>query len=165
MVVDRIVKRERARLGGERDPDPEVRLKAIWPGEILVPAGLLIYGFTLVYRTVWIAPLIGMGVACFGLQIITTTCYTYAIDSYRQEGSEVSQVFNFFRQEFGMTFAFYTIPMAKVIGFQWVFVFFACMGSILGFIPILFLMFKGREIRQRMGKPRNINAFDTDVTS
>lgn len=73
-------------------------------------------GFCIQYRTAWIAPLIGMGTACFGLQIITTTCYTYAIDCYRPEGSEVSQVFNFFRQEIGMTFAFYTIHFADAIG-------------------------------------------------
>lgn len=127
------------------------------------PAGLLIYGFTLTYRTVWIAPILGMGIACFGLQIITTTCYTYAIDCYRTEGSEVSQVFNFFRQEFGMTFAFYTIPMAEKIGYQWVFFFFAIMGSVLGFMPVLVLMWRGKEIRAKMGRPRGVNAFDTDM--
>jgi MFS family permease len=87
-VVDLIVKRERTRLG--RDPEPEVRLKAIWLGEFCVPAGLLIYGFTLQYHVMWFAPIFGMGLACFGLQIITTTTYTYAIDCYRTEGSEVS---------------------------------------------------------------------------
>ena len=103
-----------------------------------------------------------MGIACFGLQVITTTCYTYSIDCYRPEGSEVSQVFNFFRQEIGMTFAFYVIHMADKIGYQWTFFFFACMGSILGFIPMVVLMWKGKEIRERMGKPRNVNQFDTD---
>ncbi|KAL9064913.1 MAG: hypothetical protein Q9157_007655 [Trypethelium eluteriae] len=36
MVVDSIVKRARARNGGKA-PDPEVRLQAIWTGEILLP--------------------------------------------------------------------------------------------------------------------------------
>lgn len=103
-----------------------------------------------------------MGIACFGLQVITTTCYTYAIDCYRLEASEVSQVFNFFRQEIGMTFAFYVIHMADAIGYQWTFFFFACMGSVLGFLPILALMWKGKGIRDRMGKPRNVNQFNTD---
>ena len=161
MVVDWIVKHERKKLGGA-DPPPEVRLKAIWTGEFLVPAGLLIYGFTLTYRTAWIAPIFGMGLACCGLQVVTTTCYTYAIDCYRLESSETSQVFNFFRQEFGMTFAFYTIPMARRIGYQWTFFFFACMGSILGFIPILGLMWRGRQIRERLGRPKNINSLDSD---
>ena len=71
MIVDYIVRRKRKQLG--RDPEPECRLQAIWTGEILLPIGLLIYGFTLQYRTHWFAPLFGMGLACFGLQIITTT--------------------------------------------------------------------------------------------
>ncbi|KAK0936944.1 hypothetical protein LTR29_011529 [Friedmanniomyces endolithicus] len=160
-VVDAIVKREKRKLGG-RDPEPEVRLKAIWTGEILVPTGLLIYGFCLQYHTIWIAPILGMGIACFGLQVITTTCYTYSIDCYRSEGSEVSQVFNFFRQEIGMTFAFYVILLAGKIGYQWTFFFFAIMGSVLGFIPIVVLMLRGKEIREKLGKPRNVNQFDTD---
>jgi len=56
----------------------------------------------------------------------------YSIDCYRSEGSEVSQVFNFFRQEIGMTFAFYVILLAGKIGYQWTFFFFAIMGSVLG---------------------------------
>lgn len=59
-----------------------------------------------------------------------------------------------------MTFAFYAIPMASKIGFQWEFIFFACMGSILAFIPIMVLMWKGEEIRKRFGKPKNVNVFD-----
>lgn len=163
MVVDAIVKRERKKLG--REPEPEVRLRAIWTGEIMVPVGLLIYGFTLTYRTIWIAPILGMGIACFGLQVITTTCYTYAIDCYRPESSEVAQVFNFFRQEFGMTFAFYTIDLAEKIGYQWTFFFFAMMGSVLGFLPIIALMWKGKSMRDWAGRPKNINQFDTDCST
>lgn len=161
MVVDYIVKRERRKLGGH-DPEPEARLKAIWTGQILVPAGLLIYGFTLQYRTVWIAPILGMGIACFGIQVITTVCYTYAIDCYRPEGSEIAQLINFFRQEFGMTFAFYTIDMAETIGYQFTFLFFALMGSVLAFAPILVLMFKGKQIRHYLGTPKNVNALDAE---
>ena len=60
MVLDAIVKREIKKRNGETPP-PEVRLKAIWTGEVLVPAGLLIYGFTMQYRTHWMGPLFGMG--------------------------------------------------------------------------------------------------------
>ncbi|KAI9688363.1 MAG: hypothetical protein M1822_001312 [Bathelium mastoideum] len=154
IVVDAIVKREWARNGG-RPPEPEVRLQAVWTGEILLPVGLLIYGFTLQYATVWIAPLIGMGIACFGIQVITTTCYTYSIDCYPSSGSDTSQFFNFARQEIGMTFAFYAIALANRIGYQFTFLFFALCGSLLAFIPIAGLMWKGREIRERLGTPQD----------
>lgn len=51
-------------------------------------------------------------------------------------------------QEIGMTFAFYAIVMGEAIGgYHLLFVFFACVGSILAFIPILWLMWKGEAIR------------------
>jgi hypothetical protein len=159
LVVDGIVMRKRSKAGGH-DPDPEARLLAIWTGEILVPAGLLIYGFTLQYRTHWFGPIFGMGLACFGMQIITTVCYTYSIDCYRAEGSDISQLFNFIRQEIGMTFAFYAIKMGDAIGYQFTFLFFAIMGSVLAFAPMVLLMWKGRKIRERFGAPRGVNALD-----
>jgi hypothetical protein len=160
MVLDAIIKRARHKFAGA-NPPPEIRLKAIWTGAILVPAGLLIYGFTLQYRVFWFAPLFGMGLACFGLQVVATTCYTYSIDSYRAESSETSQLFNFIRQEFGMTYAFYVIKLCKKIGYQWAFFLFT-MFSILSFLPVVALMFKGREWREKLGTPRNVNALDAD---
>jgi hypothetical protein len=58
MVIDMIVKRERRRLGGE-DPPPEIRLKAIWTGEILIPVSLLSQDtkYTVLIKTGWIVDL------------------------------------------------------------------------------------------------------------
>jgi hypothetical protein len=117
MVLDRIIKKARHDFAGE-NPPPEIRLKAIWTGALLLPAGLLIYGFTLQYHVFWFVPLFGMGLACFGLQVIATTCYTYAVDCYRPESSETAQLFNLIRQEFGMTYAFYVVKLCGIIGYQ-----------------------------------------------
>lgn len=158
-VVDLILKREARRLG--HDPEPEVRLKLVWVANALLPAGLLIYGFCLQYHTVWIAPILGMGIACFALQMITTTTYTYAIDCYRHESAEVAQLFNFVRQEIGFTFAFYVVHLGENIGFQFVFLMFALIGGVLAFIPMLFIIFKGEETRKKLGPPKGVNAFDS----
>ena len=160
MVLDSIIKHARQKYG--ENPPPEIRLRAIWTSAILVPAGLLIYGFTLQYRIFWFAPLFGMGLACFGLQVVATTCYTYAIDSYRAESSEIAQLINLIRQEFGMTYAFYVVSLCERIGYQWAFFMFAIFGSVLAFIPIAWLMFWGQKMRERLGVPRNINALDAD---
>lgn len=150
-VLDWIVMRARRRLGGE-SPEPEVRLVGVWTGTILLPAGLLIYGFTLQHHVFWFGPLFGMGLAVFGLQPIATTCYTYSIDCHREHGGDVAAVFNFVRQTFGMTFAFYVIPLCNKIGYDLAFVLFVIWGSVLGFIPIVVLMWKGKEIRDRFEK-------------
>ncbi|CAK7237905.1 hypothetical protein SBRCBS47491_010200 [Sporothrix bragantina] len=140
-VLDWLVKRARHRLNGE-NPEPEARLAGIWTGAILVPASLLIYGFALQYRVFWFVALFGMGLGVFGLQPIGTTCYTYSIDCYRENGGDVASVFNFFRQAIGMTFAFYVVDLCKKIGYDIAFILFAIWGSLLAFIPIMVLMWK-----------------------
>jgi len=145
-VVDSMMNRARRRAGPSAPA--EVRLKAVWTGEIVVPAGLLMYGFSIQFGGPWIVSIIGMGMACFGVQCITTVMYTYSTDCYPNKAAEVAQVFNLIRQEIGMTFAFYAIVLGQAIGgYHLLFVFFACVGSILAFIPILFLMWKGEAIR------------------
>jgi hypothetical protein len=129
----------------------------------LLQIGLLVYGFCIQYKsTLWVGALLGMGIGCFGIQVITTTCYTYSIECYRPEGSEVSLLFNFVRQEFGMTFAFYAILLGDRIGYQFLFVLFAALGSVVAFLPVLALMRWGQVIREHLGRPRNVNVWDMD---
>lgn len=163
-VVDALyirAQRRHTHAGGLGAAPPEARLKCIWPGEILIPSALLIYGFTLHYHehVNWFAPIFAIGLACFGLQIITTTTYTYAIDCYRDKSGEVAQAFNFARQMIGMTFAFYAVKLGHKIGFQWLFVMYAIFGSVLAFIGILLVMWKGESWRLRIsGRARRKDA-------
>ncbi|KFZ14148.1 hypothetical protein V501_03406 [Pseudogymnoascus sp. VKM F-4519 (FW-2642)] len=159
LVLDKIVASEARRLG--RNPEPEVRLKAIWPGAFLVPAGLLIYGFSIQYPTPWFPALFGMFIAIFGLQIIATVCYTYPVDCYRHEGSEISQLINFIRQLTGMTVAFYVVRLCKAIGYQYGFIIFTILSSVLAFLPMLWLVKYGEATRKRIGSPKNVNVFDS----
>jgi len=154
-IVDKLYIRAQHRHRASGKPGsapPEVRLAFIWPGEILVPAALLIYGFTLHYHNHvhWFAPIFAIGLGCFGLQIITTTCYTYAIDCYKQNSAEVAQMINFTRQMIGMTFAFYAKDLGDDIGFQWLFVMYAILGSGLAFVGVLLVMWKGERWREQI---------------
>ena len=65
LVLDAIVKTTMKKNG---DFVPEMRLRAIWHGEILVPTGLLVYGFTMQYKTFWVGPLMGMGTCTLHLE-------------------------------------------------------------------------------------------------
>lgn len=184
VVLDRIVKRAHARarqqddLAGEnhhenhhdadctgQEVEPEARLQAIWTGAVLVPVGLLIYGFAIEHRVHWFVPLFGMAVSVFGLQPIATTCYTYSIECccYSSSSSpnqgddrvgtgdgtaaDVAALFNFLRQCFGLTFAFYVVDLCERIGYHVAFVLFVIWGSVLGFVPIVVLMWRGKQIR------------------
>lgn len=151
-IVDTLLIRAQRRhiaSGKHGSVPPEVRLRCIWPGEVIVTSALLIYGFTLHYHAQvhWFAPIFAIGLGCFGLQIITTTCYTYSIDSYKENAAEVAQVYNFTRQIIGMTFAFYAKELGDRIGFQWLFVFYAGCGGGLAFVGILLVMWRGERWR------------------
>ena len=112
------------------------------------------------YHVHWFVPLFGMGLAVFGLQPIATTCYTYSVDSYREQGGEVAALFNFIRQVFGMTYAFYVVLLCEKIGYQFAFLLFTIWGSILAFVPIVVLMWKGKAIREHFSSresPRELS--------
>ncbi|CAK7235432.1 hypothetical protein SBRCBS47491_009291 [Sporothrix bragantina] len=155
-IIDKILAREAYRLGTD-NPPPEVRFKGLWAGAFLVPAGLLIFGFSMQYQAHWSGALAGMFIGIFGIQIIATVCYTYSIDCYRIEGSEVSQLFNFIRQETSFTVGFYGVQLCLRIGYQFAFLMFALVGGVLAFVPMVFLMWKGASIRERLGSPQGVS--------
>jgi MFS family permease len=66
--------------GGEMKP--EYRLPLLWPGAILLPVGLLIYGWTAQYRIFWFVPI--LGTTLLGAGMITTfmPIGTYLVDAY-----------------------------------------------------------------------------------
>ncbi|KAF8058748.1 MFS general substrate transporter [Lyophyllum atratum] len=96
-VTDAMMQRARksALTDGASVP-AEIRLQGIWTGAITVPIGLLMYGLTIHFATTFIAPCIGMAIACFGVQIISSVCYTYSCsDCYRSRSNDVSQCFKY----------------------------------------------------------------------
>ncbi|KAJ7863451.1 MFS general substrate transporter [Mycena olivaceomarginata] len=150
IVVDRSMYLSRKEKGGEAVP--EVRLQGIWAGAIIQPIGLLIWGFCWQYKTHWIGPTMGFTVMCFAIQIISTVLYSYTADCYKPQMPEVAQVFNFGRQTVGMTLGFWAIPMGTKIGYHYMSITLALIGLVT-FIPVVYLMYQGKNIRERMGQP------------
>ncbi|KAL3475210.1 major facilitator superfamily domain-containing protein [Aspergillus californicus] len=151
-IIDKIIQHSR-----DPSPPPEIRFRGLWTGAALVPTGLLIFGFTMAYKTHWVGPLAGMFIGIFGLQIVSTVCYTYSIDSYRAEGSEVAQFFNFCRQGTSCTIAFYGVELCRRVGYQFAFLMFALVGSGLALGPVVWLVFWGGGVRERLGRPRGVS--------
>lgn len=77
-VSDRMLYVYAKKHGGE--PKPEARLQATWLGFVLLPAGVIIEGVCFQYKTHWVGPVMGIGIAAFGLQMLTTNIYAYATD-------------------------------------------------------------------------------------
>lgn len=93
------------RHDGQRKP--EARLPASFGSILLCPAGIIIYGVTLYYETHWMGPVMGMAIASFGLQLVTTVSYTYCSDCYKPQSSEIGGLYNFGRQVFAFPLGFY----------------------------------------------------------
>ncbi|KAF8998411.1 MFS general substrate transporter, partial [Cyathus striatus] len=122
----------------------EIRLLGIYPGAVTVPAGLLMYGFTIHYATSFIGPCIGMAVACFGYQIVSSVTFTYSCsDCHQSRSKDVSVCFHFFGRLFALSLGFYSIPLGDKIGFQWSFTIYAII-CVTCFIPVVTLIFKGK---------------------
>lgn len=88
----------------------EDRLWLSYPGFIIAIIGLSIYGVLLENSRdfTWrFSPLIGLFLASFGLQIVTTVLITYSIDSRPQRASEIVLFITVLRQVFGFVGPFY----------------------------------------------------------
>jgi MFS family permease len=102
---DWVMYRYAKRHGGERKP--EARLPASLGSLLLCPAGIIIYGVCLERQTHWMGPVMGMAVASFGLQLVTTVSYTYCSDCYKPQSAEIGSIYNFGRQTFAFPLGFY----------------------------------------------------------
>lgn len=88
---------------------PEARLQGTWPGAFLLPVGVIIEGVCFQYKTHYMGPVMGIGIAAVGLQIISTNVYAYITDCYKPQSAEISTLLNFGRQTFSFTLGFYMV--------------------------------------------------------
>ncbi|KAJ5602275.1 hypothetical protein N7510_011809 [Penicillium lagena] len=131
---------------------PEARLQATWPGFLLMPIGVIIEGVCLQFHTHWMGPAMGMAIALFGLQIVSTNIFAYMMDCYKPQSAELSTILNFGRQVFSFTLGFYMLPFAHATnyGIAWAVVSLANMSLFAGVVA---LMWKGKEWREKLGPP------------
>ncbi|KAI1460428.1 major facilitator superfamily domain-containing protein [Annulohypoxylon moriforme] len=147
---DWVMHRYAERHGGKRKP--EARLPASLGSMLLCPAGIIIYGVCLQRQTHWIGPVMGMAIASFGLQLVTTVSYTYCSDCYKPQSAEVGSLYNFGRQTFAFPMGFYALPFANRIGVQWAWITLALITT-LASLGIIVLMLKGEQWRKKLGEP------------
>ncbi|KAI2463288.1 major facilitator superfamily domain-containing protein [Annulohypoxylon bovei var. microspora] len=148
---DWIMHRYTKRHGGKRKP--EARLPASLGSMLLCPAGIIIYGVCLQRKTHWMGPVMGMAIASFGLQLVTTVSYTYCSDCYKPQSAEIGSLYNFGRQTFAFPMGFYALPFANRIGIQWAWITLALITALTS-LGIVVLIFKGEQWRKRLGEPQ-----------
>ncbi|KAI0810212.1 MFS general substrate transporter [Xylaria sp. FL0064] len=144
--TDRLLYMHAKRHDGKRPP--EARLDALWFA-LLLPVGTIINGICISHAATssWVGNAFGMAIANVGFQVSTTVIYAYCTDCYKPQSTEVSAIFNFFRQIFSGLVSFYALPLAKKIGFQYAWLVFSLVNIAL-LLPLIVLRWRGEQIRQ-----------------
>ncbi|KAJ6147159.1 hypothetical protein N7497_009141 [Penicillium chrysogenum] len=81
---------------------PADRLWLSYIGYGTVFTGLLVWGFQLEKATTWnVTPCIGMAIAAFGNQVLTTILISFAVDSHKEHSASIGVFINLCRQIYG----------------------------------------------------------------
>ncbi|GAA5821619.1 hypothetical protein JCM3770_005701 [Rhodotorula araucariae] len=139
------------RAGGNREP--EMRLPFGLPGFILALVGILIFGIQLnnTKAGVWnVTPLIGVAIAIFGLQLVTTVVYAYVTESQPAHKQGLVPPFvAFLRQLYAFTAPFYLNIMYEDMGATRASGLLAGLSGGVGFLLVAVTLAFGRKWRHR----------------
>lgn len=81
--------------GGEMKP--EYRLPLLWPGAVLVPVGLVLYGWTVEYNVHFMVPILGTGLVGAGMIWTFVPVGVYLVDAYPKYPASATAASTVFR--------------------------------------------------------------------
>ncbi|KAK2028000.1 major facilitator superfamily transporter [Colletotrichum zoysiae] len=128
---------------------PEFRVPMMIPGALLVPTGLLIYGWTAQNHTHWIAPNIGAVIFSGGVIVGFQCIQGYLVDSYTKYAASAVAAATVLRSLAGFGFPLFAPSMYHKLGYGWGNSVLALMGVAIGW-PGPFLLWKyGPVLRKK----------------
>lgn len=142
-ISDRVVKKLAA--GGEMKP--EYRLPPLMPGSLLIPLGLLWYGWSAERHLPWIMPVIGTFWVGLGLIAVFLPAQTYLIDAFEMHAASAIAANTVMRSLLGAFLPLAGPQMYQSLGLGWA-------NSLLAFIalalaPMSWILYKyGERLRQ-----------------
>ncbi|KAL1892202.1 hypothetical protein Sste5346_007158 [Sporothrix stenoceras] len=120
---------------------PEFRVPIMVPGSILVPAGLLIFGWTAEYKTHWIGPNIGAALMTSGVIIGFQCIQGYLVDTYTRYAASAVGATTVLRSIAGFGFPLFAPNLYSSLGYGKGNTVLAAIGIIIGW-PAPFLLWK-----------------------
>lgn len=145
--ADRIYKGLKAKHNGIAQS--EFRVPLMIPGAILVPVGLVIYGWAAQKRTHWIVPNIGTAIFAAGNQMVFQCCQTYIVDAYTRFAASAIAATTVLRSLGGFAFPLFAQAMYNALGYGWGNSILALAGVVIGFPMPVLLWFYGAELRKK----------------
>ncbi|KAJ5811003.1 major facilitator superfamily domain-containing protein [Penicillium robsamsonii] len=144
-LSDRLVLRLAKRNGGVYEP--EMRLWILLAFSPLVPAGTLLFGYSLGNAQPWYFVAIGYGLYGLAMGPISSTSLTYLTDAYTNIVADSLAGVTFFRNLFATIFVFALTPWTAAVGIRNVFL---TMGIIMSIVLIpgtIAFLYYGKSIR------------------
>ncbi|KAH7125630.1 major facilitator superfamily domain-containing protein [Dendryphion nanum] len=148
-IMDYLYRRMKARNDAATDLEPEKRIPLSFPGRLLIPAGLLIYGWTAQYHVHWAAVDLGIFLTSLGMSVAGLPLSAYVIDAYPDHTSSALAASQFLRSLTAFLFPLFTPALYNALGYGWGNSTIAFVSLIFG-IPAPWLLFKfGARLRAR----------------
>ncbi|KAI0101659.1 major facilitator superfamily domain-containing protein [Nemania sp. FL0031] len=146
-LQDRIYVHLKRRYGGVGRP--EYRVPMMIPGAVLMPIGLIVYGWTAEFKTHWIFPNIGAFLFATATIISFQCLQTFLVDTYTRYAASAVSAGTVFRSLAGFGFPLFAPSLYAALGYGWGNTLLALLGVVIGW-PGPFLLWKyGETLRKR----------------
>ncbi|KAK5704727.1 hypothetical protein LTR17_021641 [Elasticomyces elasticus] len=149
-VTDKVWKHFSAKAGGHTAP--EYRVPLMLPGTILIPAGLLWYGWAAEVHAHWAVVDAGAAVLGCGIILSTQAMQQYIMESYREYVASGAAASQFLRSIFGFCFPLFAPALYMRLGYGTGNTTIALVFLALGIPAPFILWFFGARLRAK-GKP------------
>lgn len=127
--------------------EPEFRLPCLFITAIIIPIGLLWYGWSAQLKLHWIMPCTGSAIFAFGLVCVFQTLQAYLVDMSPRFAASLIAAAAIFRSLFGFAFPLFASIMYERLGYGWGNTMCAIIAVLLG-VPFPILCYKyGFRIR------------------
>ncbi len=120
---------------------PEFRVPLMFPGAVLVPVGLFIFGWAAERRTHWIVPNVGACIFAAGQQMGFQCMQTFIVDAYTRYAASAVGAVTVLRSLAGFGFPLFAPFLWDGLGYGYGGTMLGCLAVVLG-IPGPFLLWK-----------------------
>lgn len=128
---------------------PEFRLPMMAPGALLMPVGLVIYGWTAQYRTLWIGPDIGVAIFAGGVIIGFQCIQGFLVDTYTRYAASAVAAGTVLRSLAGFGFPLFASNLYATLDYGWGNTLLAFIGILIGWPGPILLWKYGPALRAK----------------
>lgn len=128
---------------------PEFRIPMMVPGAIMMPIGLIIYGWTAQYRVHWIGPDIGVVILSMGVIVGFQAIQGFLVDSYTRYAASAVAAATVLRSLAGFGFPLFAPSLYAKLDYGWGNTMLAFIGIVIGWPGPILLWKYGQKLREK----------------